>query len=125
MTFVNYASRVKDVWGQQTLHVQGVWCLSDWVMTASRRNPPGIPHPVHSAGRNACRSSCTVPVLMPDFKQNWNVTINFRKTHQYQISLLRSIFWTLSIVPMFFQPQRFGGPIEASSIDQTHQSRFT
>jgi hypothetical protein len=39
---------------------------------------------------------------------------------------LQTIFWTLSIVPMFFNHRStYGRPIEASSIDRTHQSRFT
>jgi hypothetical protein len=48
-------------------------------------------HSVTYVCRNACRSSCKVPVITVKLK-NWNMLRNFSKPLQYKI-LLKSIMW--------------------------------
>jgi hypothetical protein len=60
---------------------------------------PGIPHPATLECRNACRSSCKVAITVIWFwPKNWNVSPNFIRTPQKQISW-KSIhmFWSCFI----------------------------
>jgi hypothetical protein len=73
---------------------RSAWCLCGWVKTSSR----GIPHvvarlavdsaPSHFRAQDSMhvglREMCQL--LLSDFKQNWNLSTNFSKTPQYEIS---------------------------------------
>jgi hypothetical protein len=46
----------------------------------------GIPHPVSSAGKNACRSLCKVPGIVVRFQPKLECFDRFYRNFQYQIS---------------------------------------
>jgi hypothetical protein len=87
LAFVNYVSGVRFVFVHWPLRRWSVWRLYCWVITSLRRISHVVERlPQSLPRRDACRFSCKVPVFWSDFNQNWNVSTNFNKTPQYQIS---------------------------------------
>jgi hypothetical protein len=76
-------------WGQWPSSGRGVWRLSGWVTSYGQ-----LPHdvarrleilPVTSARMTNVNLRIKCPVLLSDFNQNWDLSINFSKSPQYQI----------------------------------------